>query len=947
MANLLRRFPLQVALGALLFYGLTLSHGATVNSLSLTSKIAGWDWLPMSSQPLLWLLTLPLRLLPSGWVAVGLNLFSAVCAATTLGLLARSLELLPWFNPSAMLKGWCGQLPFLLAIAAGGLEFNFWQEATAATGEMLDVLLLAAAVWCALEYGEVKNFCWLQAAALIWGLGLAENWMMLLTLPLFIVALVCLLKQRLFQRSAILSLAVLGLAGFSVYVLLPLANGLLPGSPWSLETAWLHSLSETKHLWQGIYGQFWVMHRMVAVAVLVYFLLPVVACLVRLPDEATENKSPLDQFQIWIFRGLRLGLFLTCVWLALDPANGPRGIIAKQFGFSLPLLSFDYLNGLAIGFMSGMLLSVRLNDASQRGRGFSHALTCWWTRLSIPLACSLLVIIAAGLVARNAPVITSANRQPLTQFGEFARRSLPDGGGIIVSDSPEKLAVFQAAQAGRANRSRWLPVDIKAFPTPEYRAWLERMSPGILLTPTNQHELAADEMLQWLSRLAQTNRVYYLHPSFGYFFEVFYQQPAGSVFELKRFQDEAINPPQLPSAILTQNEIFWDELVSVNATRQASPGANKISPVCAVEKFLHLTPVASRQSQLLGEWYSMGLNSWGVQLQRNGLLPAAQRRFNQALLLNSNNWVARINLYCNTNLQAGNTMSLAGMGSLASQLSTLQNLGLFMSHLGPLDEPASCYLLGNAYQQGGLPRLAIQQFDRARALAPDVLAPELALADIYVRYRLTDRAMTAISHLRGEIKKLPANASLEVQLSLLEASVWLSQTNLTRAASVLQSVVQQYPDDAQVLNQISEAYFSSGNFTNAEQLISHLLTREPDNIPALLMESGIRLQTRHADLALPVLNHVLALTNSPHAKFIRAIAYVQTTNYPAATADYMELANTLPNPFLAQYGLSQLAELQQDTNQAIHYLKLCLSNAPPESVQWREIHAHLLALKSN
>ena len=88
MANLFRRFPLRVALGTLGLYGLTLSHGVTLQSLALTAKVAGWDWHPMSSQPLVWLLTLPLRLLPAAWAALGLNLFSAVCGAVTLGLLA-------------------------------------------------------------------------------------------------------------------------------------------------------------------------------------------------------------------------------------------------------------------------------------------------------------------------------------------------------------------------------------------------------------------------------------------------------------------------------------------------------------------------------------------------------------------------------------------------------------------------------------------------------------------------------------------------------------------------------------------------------------------------------------------------------------------------------------------------------------------------------------------
>src|ERR1039458_8437641 len=87
MASLTRRsrIPLLVALGALVFYGVTLSRGVTINSLPLTAKIAGWDWLPSTGQPLLWLLTLPLRLLPAAWVPAGLNFFSATTAALTLG----------------------------------------------------------------------------------------------------------------------------------------------------------------------------------------------------------------------------------------------------------------------------------------------------------------------------------------------------------------------------------------------------------------------------------------------------------------------------------------------------------------------------------------------------------------------------------------------------------------------------------------------------------------------------------------------------------------------------------------------------------------------------------------------------------------------------------------------------------------------------------------------
>ncbi len=146
MSNFTRRFPLLVAMGALMVYGVTLSHGMTMNSLSLTAKVAGWDWTPMVGQPLLWLLTLPLRWLPAAWVPPGLNFFSAATAALTLGLLARTVQLLPWDRPWENTNRLAGTLPVLLACAVCGLEFSFWQEATAATGEMLDLLLPAAAL---------------------------------------------------------------------------------------------------------------------------------------------------------------------------------------------------------------------------------------------------------------------------------------------------------------------------------------------------------------------------------------------------------------------------------------------------------------------------------------------------------------------------------------------------------------------------------------------------------------------------------------------------------------------------------------------------------------------------------------------------------------------------------------------------------------------------------
>jgi tetratricopeptide (TPR) repeat protein len=231
-------------------------------------------------------------------------------------------------------------------------------------------------------------------------------------------------------------------------------------------------------------------------------------------------------------------------------------------------------------------------------------------------------------------------------------------------------------------------------------------------------------------------------------------------------------------------------------------------------------------------------------------------------------------------------------------------------------------------------------------LTPGVLAPEFALAELYGRCGLTNQATTTLDQLRREINLLPEHGGFEAQLALLEAGVWLAQTNFYRASLVLHQAAQQHPEDTAMLNQISRTYFAFGDFTNAEELTARQLATEPDNISALLVQSGILMQNHRADLAIPILNHILVLTNNFHVKLIRAVAEVETTNYAAAQADYHDLETSLPNVFQAEFGLAQIAELEHDTNGAIHYLKRCLANPPSDSVLAQKIRDRLHTLQA-
>jgi len=943
IAHFFRRFPVQVTLVALFVYALSISHNVTLTSLTLTAKVAGWDWQPMNSQPLLWLLTLPLRLLPAGGAALGLNLFSALCGALTLGILARSLELADWDRPLGMLGRWRSKLPIVLGCVACGLEFNFWQEATAATGEMLQNLLLAAAILSLLQFRVTREFRWLQAATFIWGLGLVENWMMLVTLPLFLGALLWLGKQPLLTKNLLLRLALAGLAGFSIFIVLPLWNGLAPHSPWSFGEAWLNSLRNYKHLIGNLYSIFWRGYRMASLAAILFYLVPILPAILRTRDSGTLDKSGADQFQVWIYRSLRFAILLACLWVAFDPIVGARQIVLKQMGLSLPFLSLDYLLGLGVGFLAGNFLLALFARPENIYRP-PHFLEIFFERALIPGCLLLLTVVSLGLLIRNTPAITLANRQSLDQFGELALHSLPDQGGIILSDDPQRLMVFQAAAAAHGEERRWLALNTRLLPDPVYRQRMANLYPGNWLTNLNQGALNAAGMGALLHGLALSHSIYYLHPSFNYLSDIFYLQTAGLTGELKPYENKDFNPPPLTSDIIAKNEKFWDDLSPHLEALQ--PGSlPKNSLLKTIYNRLHLQPVPPNQNHLLAEWYAVALDDWGVQLQRAGQLSAAKKRFEQARALNEKNIAADLNWQCNTNLSSNIRQNLGAVDALGIKAGSFTKMAGFILNYGPVDEPAFCYLLGNACYQAGLPRQSIQQFERAQALAPDSPAPQIALIKLYTHYGMTGPAQELLQRFRADLERCPATNDLDMELTLLEANLWLTQTNPAQASGTLQSLLKRHPADTHVADVVLQAYLSFGDATNALHLVNQHLAADPDNLGALFIQANLLVSLAQFTNALPVLDHALTISNLPPIRLARAVARIETGQYDAAEADYLELGKTATNSLPIDSGMAEIASRRHDTNRATEYLERCLAEMPADSPQRELISKRLNALK--
>ena len=949
MMGRVKLISFYTTVGAFIFYALSLSHGISIYNLALSAKLTAWDWEPLVGHPLLWLLTQPIRLLPTSWIPSALNLLTALFAATTLGLLTRCWELLPWPRPLSTLPVWQRHLPLLLGLLACGLELHFWQAATAATGEILAALLCALPLWCLLEFRRdiFTRGRWLGWLTFTWGLAVAENRLMLFSLPLLITGLVVFDPLGLVLRDHWRRMTIGLVAGLGIYLVPPLIQSLWPGTPWSAGETWLITLRQTKHELAGVSFQFFLAHRLMGLLVVIFFLLPGLACLVRLHDENPSGKMPADQLQIWCIRGLRLVLLLFCLWLALDPTVSPRALLQGQMHLPLPLLTFDFFNGLGIAYLAGMLLFMHRRAAPGAPAPFDpfeiKLLTCL-EPLAAPLVLALTLGLGTLLVARNFPSVQETNRQPLIAFGQQALASLPVGGGIVLADDSSRLWAFQAAQAHTPTTNIWLPVDVNALPNLAYRRQLARRHPGPWLLNSASQPLAPIELIQLMDGLVRSNRVFYLHPSFSFLFDGFYLKPVGAVYELKPFLTNTVAVPPPTTEQIAQNEQGWSAWQPHGERLLRSAGRNTPSWLSSLEKKLHLRPVVFEQSQLLREWSSLALNTWGVTLQRAGQPTAAHSYLLEARALNPDNWIAEANLFCNTNLMAQRPMTLEGADRLASQFSDLKRFNYFLNRFGPVDDPAFCFVLGNDYAQQGQLRQAMQQFKRSAQLAPHVLGPQFALASLYLRCGLPDQADTLIKQLRAEVKTLPQASTLDGEISFFEANLWLAQTNAPAARRILLALAHQHRDEPATAERVWQALTQMGDLTNALAVVNDQLAIHPNDSSLQLTQAGLLLQTGQSAQAVPVLDQLLARTNLPAARLNRAIARLQLHEYSAAREDFLVLQDSALNPFAIQFGLAEAALGAGDTNSAREYFRQCLSNAPPESIQWKTAQARLRTL---
>ena len=978
-AGLERKFvpailPWLIAIGALGVYLATLNHWVSFNSLNQgnllqVAKVSGWTWQPELYAPLNWLITFPFHWLPIRTIPLALNLFSAVCAALTLALLARSVALLPHdrtceqrergHNAFSLLSIRTAWVPPVLAVLVCGLQLTFWENATAASSspplnastEMLDLLLFAYVIRCLLEFRLDERVSWLTRASFVFAAAMANNWAMIGFSPLFLIALLWIKGLRFFNTRFLVRMSLCGLAGLLFYLLLPLVQHMGTIKSLSFWMGLKANLAAQKSILAALpfskYALFYGDKTLWVLALPA--LLPLLLIGIRWPS-SFGDPSPLGvALTTLIFRLIHGALLALCIWVALDSPLSPRHLIPN-----IPLLTFYYCGALSVGYFCGYFLLVFQNKSNGRSRQSPPFLPL----INTCVTCALWVVCVmapAVLIYRNLPQIRVSNGPLFEKYASLVAQGLPAKGAVLLSDDPRRLLVMQSATAQRGKSEDYVFVETTYLAWPNYQFFLKKNYPKcwqVAVPKEPRQPFSQRTVLGILYGLTQTNIVYYLHPSFGYFFEEFCLEPHGLVYMFAPYPTNTIFSPLPTKELITENEAYWTRTDGEVLRPLLAKFTPSISPPIAFMDWLvgklHLKKEPNLTVSLLAAFYSRALDYWGVEMQKSSELTQAATHFERAQDLNPDNVVASINLEFNRNLQTGHRSSVQLAKSVEDEFGRYKGWIQVLNNNGPFDEPNFIYEQGRVFARASCFRQAAAEFERVKVLAPENLVSRLWLGQMYITCRMPDQALRVAEEIHAESGKLGlSRTNGALGLLYVESSAHLAKGDINGADTAVKVAMRKYPDDGALLAATTQVYIKYGCFSNALAMIDEQLKLTPDDLSVLINKGFVCLQLNAFEQAIVPLTRVLDREPKNYGALInRAIAYLRCKKLNEAQSDYESLQKAFPKAFRVYFGLGDIAYQKKDTKAAIRNYELYLANSPTNNPEAKTVNARLKELKS-
>jgi tetratricopeptide (TPR) repeat protein len=955
-----RRLPWIVGAAMLVAYLVTLSRWATPASVELLAKISGWDWRPDVVAPLHVLLRSPVRWLPAGAQLFTLNLIEAVFAAGALALLARSVSLLPYDRTKeqrqlersdySLLTLPAAWLPPVFAALVCGLQLTFWENAVASNGRMLDLLLFAYLVRCLLEFRLDQNERWLKKLACVYGLATVNNYALAGFLPAFLVALAWIKGMAFFNWRFLLRMFGWGCLGLSLYLLMPLVASIRQSQDYSF---W-QLLSDYWVLQKTMLAGAWYSRSMM-LFLGITSLLPVLFIGIRWPasfGDISPIGVALTNFTMHIIHLIFMG---ACLYVTFDREFSPRRIL---LGYPYAGLPFFFLGALCVGYFAGYVLLVFGSKTDPNAKSWQRppAIRRFAGMALVGVVWVLFVAVPGGLAWKNFPLLHASSGSALSQHAALQADSLPAKPAIVLSDDPRRLYALQAELQSRSPQVGHILVEAGSLDESAYHRFLARRHGARLaLLATNYlagSKVDSPSVNFFLANLSQSLDLYYLHPSFGYFFEAFYLKPYRAVYQMKPFMTNVISAPVLTAAELKAQDDFWRSLTSGELAALHKP-----QPAVTAGKARQAAPDQWGVNGVFRAIYSRALNHFGVEAQRGGDFKLAGSAFDLALKLNDRNPTAFINQEYNRRVQAGDRASQPPSSNVVERIKYYgKAYGPLLNDNGPPDEPSACFVLAQHFHESMLYRQAAQWLERSLYFEPTNINRRIFLISECLHLGLPDNSLALIADLRA---RPPVPLTTEDQIDLTRAEAWAhySKRDLATAERLLRATQQRYPREATPFSTLADIYMAAGMVTNALAVYESQLKAQPDDFSALVNLAAFLIRSgRYAD-ALPYLERAMKVKpNDPSALFNRAICQlnlaqstagaVNAANLDAALADFLQLSVVAPKAYSAFWGIGECYRLKKNKNEALRFYERFLKEAPPNDPDLPLARQRIQLLKS-
>jgi tetratricopeptide (TPR) repeat protein len=760
--------------------------------------------------------------------------------------------------------------------------------------------------------------------AFVYGLATANNWALIGYFPLALLAVILLKRMDFLNGTFFLKMLGAGLAGLALYLLLPALALRYDHEAITFWTVLKTNLVNQKQMLFNPMFRFPFLILGFGSA-----LLPLVLVGIRWPA-SLGDVNPISNLLVQLlFRMVHAGFFAVGLVLAYRPA-----FIEEQFtGLGLPYLTMIYLGALCVGYFAGYLLlvfGVEPARAWQRPGLLVRALN--YSVVGVT-ALSLLAM-PALLVYKNLPRIKAMNSPALQQFSARLAQSLPNEEVVMLSDQPWQLWLVAAWQAKQNSPLKHLPLHTQGLTSRLYHQYLAAHYPNLWkpleLSPNGQPVPEPVNPLLLIGRLAslaENKRIFYLHPSFGYYFEVFQPRPHGLAMELVRAGREEVTFVRLGTNEIQQGLNFWANL----------------EPDLALLGQLDKEKMA--EGTVVSGLISQSLNQWAVYLQRSGRWPEAATAFKKALALNPDNLSAQINLAFNQRQQK-QPVATNDLAKAVKMLGYYSSWEQILGSYHPFDDPDYLLPLGQLFADQGLNRQALQNLHRAREFRPNDIQVEALLGQTYLQAGKLEQVFAMVESVRKNRTPEWQNLTNQLEWVRLEAMAYYARTNPAAAEAVLQKAMADNPSHPLPLAMAVNVYLTRGLATNALAAIERQLRLEPANLSAQLNQGIVLMQLkRYLDAVTPLTKVLEKEPKLLSARMNRAIAYLQAGKLDEAGRDYEAMRQTHPNYFAVYYGLGEIAFRKQKKNAAIENYESYLKHAPKGTQERAAIEERLKQLK--